>query len=378
MGEEKKFDYRLSDSQGTVVEPLAPEDFDIEAYCDYEASLAEDARAFWEADSGLAVYRRFRVPVCFSYACQDMNLSLSLQLAALKKSMDFKADVPNFLEPWYGVGTVSSAFGIDYEWNEGQAPGFKAPFASVKDALDHGVVSVAETAIGKRTLEMIEFFLDKTGGKIPMSLTDTQSPLNTASLLVDANAFFLEMLENPDGINQLLSTIADLLVEFTKKQAELIGDALVWPGHGFPSARSWDGLGMSADVIAMLSPQQYGPFEAPHMTKAGEPFGGPVFHSCGDWSKKIEAVKPIPSLKMVDGAFSAETDPDHCPAQPFADSFTRSGIAVNARVVGDFDTIVNKTKLLWKPGMKLALTTYCQTPEEQERVYDAAHEIAGA
>jgi hypothetical protein len=183
------------------------------------------------------------------------------------------------------------------------------------------------------------------------------------------------MIENPDGINHLLSIIADLLIEFTKKQADLIGDALVWPGHGFPSARSWDGLGMSADIIAMLSPRQYVSFEAPCMEKAGMPFGGPVFHSCGNWSSKIDAVKSIPGLKMVDAAFSAETDPDHNPAQPFAGAFARSGIAVNARVVGDFDTIVNKTRLLWKPGMKLALTTYCQTPEEQEKIYDAAHEI---
>ena len=27
-----------------------------------------------------------------------------------------------FLEPWYGIGTVASAFGLDYVWKEGQAP----------------------------------------------------------------------------------------------------------------------------------------------------------------------------------------------------------------------------------------------------------------
>ena len=30
--------------------------------------------------------------------------------------------VANFLEPWYGIGTVASAFGLDYVWKEGQAP----------------------------------------------------------------------------------------------------------------------------------------------------------------------------------------------------------------------------------------------------------------
>ncbi|MCJ7673544.1 MAG: hypothetical protein MUO33_00145 [Sedimentisphaerales bacterium] len=36
--------------------------------------------------------------------------------------------VAKFLEPWYGIGTVASAFGLDYVWKEGQAPAVRPRF----------------------------------------------------------------------------------------------------------------------------------------------------------------------------------------------------------------------------------------------------------
>lgn len=373
---EKKFDYKIADSQGTKVEPIEPDKFDIAKYQDYEASLLEPNRQFWESDSGIAVYRRFRVPEVFSYACRDMQLSLALQLGGLAESMKFKADIANFLEPWYGFAAAASAFGVDYEWPQGQAPAIKPPFKTVEEALKYEVTPIDQTPIGKHSLEMIEYFLDKTKGKIPLCLADAACGIDTASLLIDINNFFMSFIDNPDGLKKLFGIIVDLLVDFVKKQIELIGDALVMPGHGFASSRPFTGLGMSGDVIMMLSPQQYGEFEAPFMAKAGEPFGGAVFHSCGNWSPKINAVKKIQNLVMVDGAFSAETDPDPNPAEPFADAFTGTKTAVNARIVGDGDVVIDKVKQLWRPGMKLIVVTYCKTAAEQRQVYEKIHEIA--
>jgi hypothetical protein len=373
---EKGFDNQIADAQGTNIEPIDVDSFDIVKYEDYEASLLEKNRQFWASDSGIAVYRRFRVPQVFTYGCKDMKYSLALQLAALTESMKYKADIANFLEPWYGLGTTASSFGLDYEWPEGQSPTIKAPFKTVEEALKYNVVPIEQTAIGKHTLEMIEYFLDKTQGKIPMSPTDTQSPLDTASYLIDINNLLMSPFDNPDGLKKLLNIISDLLIDFTKKQIELIGEALVMPGHGFAASRNFTGLGMSDDVMMMLSGQQYAEFEVPILAKVGENFGGAVFHSCGNWSPKIAAVKKIRNLVMVDGAFSAQTDPDPNPAEPFADAFAGTNIAVNARIVGRPDVVIDKVKRLYSPGMKLIVVTYCKTPTEQEEVYEKIHAIA--
>ena len=161
------FDQASVDVQATPVEPMAPEAFDFDAYADYESSLLQRCRAFWAASSGVLVYRRMRVAEVYSHGCQDMKRSLELQLGALHKSMEFKADAPNFLEPWYGIGTVASAFGIDYVWKQGQPPVVQPRFRSVRDATRYETTPVAQTTIGKRTLEMIDYFLERTHARLP-------------------------------------------------------------------------------------------------------------------------------------------------------------------------------------------------------------------
>lgn len=370
----KGFDTSSADAQATLVEPCRPELFDFAAYMDYENALKERCRKFWQADSGILVYRRMRVAQVYSYGSKDMKTSLEWQIGALKKSMEYKADVPNFLEPWYGIGTIASAYGASYQWIKGQAPAIKPLFQSVNEALNSDTIPVAETDIGRHTLQMIEYFLDKTNTKLPISITDTQSPLNCACNIVNISSFMMETVTEPNKIRKLLDHLADLLIEFSKKQLDLIGSRIVWPGHGFASSTEFEGIGMSDDNMLMLSGESYFDLAVPSMEKFGSAFGGPVFHSCGNWSQRLEWVKRIKGLKIVDGAFSEETDPQPNPVEPF-NSLAKTGLVLNARIVGDSDTVLNKARQLWQSGMKLVVVTYCDTPEEQEIVYNQLHEM---
>ena len=375
---QKSFDITIADSQGTGIVPMDSSKFDINRYSEYEAALIENNKEFWNSKSEVAVYRRFRVPEVFSYGCRDMKNSLELQLAALSESMNYKSDIANFLEPWYGIGTVASAFGIDYVWHERQAPAIMAPFTSIQESLNFKDVPIEKTQIGMHTLEMIEYFLDKTKGKVPMSLTDVQSPLNIAANLVNISTLFMDIYDNPEDYCALLNIISDLLIEFTKKQMNLIGDVIAKPGHGFASSRAFTGIGMSDDNSLMIPNKMFEEYEIIEREKIGAEFGGVAFHSCGDWSGKVSSVKKIKNLVMADGAFSEETDP--CPNKDlklFRNEFVSTGIILNARIVGDVDTILESVKRLWTQGMKLVVVTYCKTPQEQEYVYNKIHEICG-
>jgi hypothetical protein len=374
---DQTFDQTGIDVQATPAEPVSPDTFDFKAYADYEASLQERCRRFWQTESGVLVNRRMRIAEVFSYGCKDMKASLEWQLGGLQKSMEFKADVPNFLTPWYGIGTVASAFGADYIWKAKQSPAIRPKFGSVKEALDYTPAAVSQTHIGSHTLDMIDYFLDKTDGRIPISLTDTQSPLNIAGNIVEMTSFFIEMLDNPQAVKTLLNRLSELLVEFTHEQIRRIGNALGRPGHGYSSCRCFEGLGMSDDNALMISSQQYLELAAPAVELAGKHFGGSTFHSCGDWSDKVEMVKKIAGLRMVDGAFSAVTDPTPNPQKPFAEAFANTGIVVNARIVGGHEIIAESVRQLWKPGMRLIVVTFCQSPEEQAEAYDLIYKICG-
>jgi Uroporphyrinogen decarboxylase (URO-D) len=375
MNKEDQFDTSLADSQATSAHPLKYTEFDISAYSEYEQQLLETCQDFWKCKSGVLVYRRMRIAEVFSYGCKNMQKSLEWQLGALQQSMEYKADIPNFLEPWYGIGTVASAFGRDYVWHANQAPAIAGKFSSTKEALEYDFIPVNETKIGKHTLQMVEYFLEKTMGRIPISYCDMQSPLNVAENLVDINAFMTDFLQYPDSVKALFEIISDLMIDFTQMLGKLIGNALASPGHGFASSRRFDGLGMSDDLFIMLPDDLYQEIAVPGFEKTSIPFNNSAFHSCGNWSKKIPVVKQIKGLKMIDAAFSKATDPNPNPVEDFSKSFANTGIIVNARIVGGLDVIEEKVRKLWHPGMKLIVVTYCQTIEEQVRAYDMIHEI---
>ena len=369
------FDYAKRDVQATAIVPVAVSRFDMDAYADYEAKLLERTAAFAAVSQGVAVYRRFRAAEVFSDGCRDMRRSLEWQLGCLQVGMNFEADIPNFLEPWYGIGTAASAYGAEYLWNSGQAPALPHRFETVADALAYEPAPIAQTAIGSHTLEMLEYFLNATRGKLPISFADAQSPLNAAMMVVNTNNLLMDVICNPQEVQQLLDRIASLTIDFVNEQKKMLGACLVNPGHGFASARNFVGYGQSDDNMLMLSNEQYIDCALPSFAKVGMTFGGPVFHSCGDWSSHIPAVRAIEGLRCVDGAFSPETDPAFNPSEPFAEAFAHSGIIVNARIVGGLDAIEKHIRALWRPGMKIIVVTYCPTAEEQREAYHLIHDI---
>lgn len=369
------FDFTKSDSQSTAVTPIEPTDFGINAYADYSAALDERCREFWEAPQGVLVYRRMRVKDVFAQDSRDMEKSLRWQLGALTESMKFKSDVPNFLEPWHGLGTVAAAYGFGYLWEDGQAPAVDGKFASMQDLVDAPYTAVSDTAIGRYTLEMTRYFKAQTDGRIPISLCDVQSPLNTISNIVDSNRFYLDFYDNPQAARIALDRTAQLLVDFSREQKEIIGDALASPGHGFASSREFTGLGMSDDTVTMMPDDIYFGQCVPAMVKAGNEFGGTVFHSCGNWSGKKGGIVRIPGIRMADGAFSLATDPGANPTDGYAEAFANTGVVLNARIVGAPHIVLEKVRQLWKPGMKLIVVTYAETPEEQEYLYEQIHSI---
>ena len=128
--------------------------------------------------------------------------------------------------------------------------------------------------------------------------------------------------DNPNDMRTALDRTAQLLTEFTLEQQKIIGDALARPGHGFASSRMFTGLGMSDDTITMMPDDIYFDMCVPPMVKAAMPFGGPVFHSCGNWSGKKQGIANIEGIRMVDGAFSLATDPGANPTEGYADAFS--------------------------------------------------------
>lgn len=373
------FDISKRDAQATIIAPMSVEQFDLARYADYEAQLLEGNNAFFNGKSGIQVYRRVRADGVFFDKSRDYKESLELQLGALTKSLEFKADIANFLEPWYGIGYIASAFGGEYLWQPGAAPSVKDHFETMEDVLARDITPIDKSPVGIHILETIEYFLDKTKGRIPMSYCDVQSPLNMLSYLMPMSELFMEIYDDPDSVEKVTAIITELLIDFLKKQENLIGDCLAKPGHGFASSRKFQAMGMSADNVVMLSPDMYRDLCFSYDDQIGAAFGGLAFHSCGEWSLHADMVRDLKTLKIIDGAFSPQTDPGFNDCKKWHDIFAGSGVIVNTRCVGNCDEVLPYFKDMYGTNndMRMIAVTYCETAEEQEKLYNAIHALEG-
>jgi hypothetical protein len=371
---QKQFDHTQKDAMAMPVQPQEIADFDLDHYEAFAAEADQRYAGFLGKHEGVAVWQRVRAGEVFRDACRDMRDSLRWQLGALTRTMAFRTDAPTYLEPWYGIGTTAAAFGADYAWLDGHAPAVKACYNSVAEAAGLLAREPQDVPILRYTLETIDYFLTQTHGRVPVSWCDIQGPINIAGGLVDISQFLLGFHEHPEHVRTILAAVTDALISFTRQQRELIGAALARPGHGFASSRTGTGIGLSTDNLIMIAPAMFVDFCADDCARIGEEFGGTAIHSCGNWGRWLGAVRQIPNLTMVDGAFSPQTDPAYNQCEEFRDALAGTGVVLHARIVGDADEVLARVRRLWKPGLKLIVGTHIQNPAEQHRVYEAIHE----
>ena len=67
-------------------------------------------------------------------------------------------------------------------------------------------------------LDCIDCFRERTHDGLPIALTDTQSPFDTATLVLDAAEFFAACYAEPEIVAGFLQKITDLIVEFSRVQ----------------------------------------------------------------------------------------------------------------------------------------------------------------
>ena len=305
--------------------------------------------------------------------CKDRELFLRCNLWDMAKSAEWKSDhVFPHLQPWYGVGLYASAFGAKYVWLGEAAPQTHPIFRTVKETENIQTPEVGVSGPMKEVLDRIKWYREITNDRLPIGHTDTQSPCNTASLLVETNEYFMAMGTESERLEPLFKAITDTLISFSDMQSEAIGPELSsYPGHQMISHKNWKGISLSDDNMTMLSPEVYERVLVPHLNRLGEHFGGIALHSCGTIAHNIPAYLKVKNLNQVEHAICCiEKDSDPGPNEPqgLRDGYRGSNVIVKVRMNK------NEVELLDRflaPDLKCALViTGVESKEESEKVYN--------
>ena len=164
-------------------------------------------------------------------------------------------------------------------------------------------------------MEFTDYFVAETRGRYPIGLTDLQGPLNSAYLVWEPTAFMVAMYTNPKEVHHLMRLMTDLIIAFVKEQRARSPQFL--PCH-FPPVWLPDGQGIaiSEDCLAVLSPKLYREFALPYVNEISEEFGGVFIHSCGNILHQLDNLAQVHNLRGLNFGVS-ET--------PFAPVWERFG-----------------------------------------------------
>ena len=268
----------------------------------------------------------------YGEVASDRQRSLERQLDALALAIKLESDFTvTYLEPWHGVVVYAAMFGCPVEWSHFDAPQTWPIYHTVDELENLERPDVLGCEMSRMVIETIYDYREKTGDRLDLVMTDTQSPNDSASLIMDTNEFFTYHRLDPGRLAPLLGMVTQAIVEFSELQLEAIGEKRSRPGHNQLSGRKLSGISISDDNMSFLSPRAYADCALEYNSRLGEHFAGMAIHTCGNFAHNFELLKQVKGLIMIDCALRGADPLPNEPGQ-LARGFADSGILLKVRM----------------------------------------------
>ncbi len=312
--------------------------------------------------------------------CNEIRTIVDANLTGMANGLrnDWSDTIP-YMEPWIGTGIYANAFGCEYFWREDESPHVEYRYHKIEELRDVDYPDWRESPVMRMVLDTIDALKEATDGKLPIGLTDTQSPYDTATLILDAAEFFTACYTEPEIVHRFMGLITDLIIEFSKVQAERIGDEL-WarPGHIMPGLRSLPGIAVSDDNLAVASPRINKEISMPYNARIGAAFDGIAVHSCGTYAHTMPALSRTEHVILIDFAASPSLDPNPNVPEEVRDGDIAPNVILKARLGGPLEQALEILPRVVNPKRKMILhLAYDEDRAEEtyKRVYDAASKL---
>lgn len=230
-----------------------------------------------------------------------------IRLLKLGNATLLRDDFVRNLQPMLGVPIFASAFGCQVDFPKSAMP-VSHPLYSGDNAAEQILNIKEHPAVDKNLLgeilDMTDYFEKKSKGKIPIAATDLQSPMDSAYLVWSSCDFLCAMYTDKEAVHHLMRLSTDLFIKFVKEMRSRVTEFI--PFH-FPAAYLKDGQGVavSEDVLAILSPELWEEFNLPYLNEVSEEFGGIFLHSCGNFEHQLNSIKKVKDLRGINFSVTA-------------------------------------------------------------------------
>ena len=233
---------------------------------------------------------------------RDPEKFLAAQLEEIEGQSRLRGDLVPTLCPTLGVIAIPSAFGAEVVWWENDFPAVRPLVGDDPEKLRALQRPRATDGELRRILDATRVFLERTGGRMPIRLTDIQGPLDNAALIMGHTAFLEALITAPREVHRLLDMVTGLMIEFAAAQRGFVraGGAEFVPSAFQPWLPDGRGISVANDVAVMLSPELHDEFGVPYLNRLSDAFGGVYIHSCGDWTHLFPSLEKVRGLRGLE------------------------------------------------------------------------------
>ncbi len=248
---------------------------------------------------------------------QSAEKYLSAQLEEIGGQLAFRGDFVPALSPALGVVGIPSAFGCEVVWWEKDFPSVRPIRNDDPRRILELEKPTADAGELERVLDHTRYFLEATGGRLPIRMGDIQGPLDSAALVFGHTEFFEAMRTHPHEAMRLMDLVTEVSIDFVKTQRRLVKEAGAEfvPSLFQPWIPDGSGVSISNDAAVMISAEMHDRFCLPFLNRLSEEFGGIYIHSCGNWTHLIPSLAKVRGLRGLE--FGASETPFEAPAEAF-------------------------------------------------------------
>jgi len=239
----------------------------------------------------------------------DGDKQLRLELAKVKASWQMvpEGDYIPGMRPDIGCSGLATAFGAEVHWADdpNQTCWIKAPIIKSLDGLEKlRRPDITRDGLVPEGLRRLEFFVETTEGRIPVSGLDLAGGLNVALDLMGAELLFRAMREAPEALHRALDLINDVWMEIIEASIQAAGGinnltTTDFPDLWFPEGKKGH---TSDDVSAMMKAEWFVEFSRPHQSRIYQRFGPGGLHNCGPHPALEHYLDHDPPITAVDVA----------------------------------------------------------------------------
>jgi Uroporphyrinogen decarboxylase (URO-D). len=231
-------------------------------------------------------------------------------ISQLKDMLDFSS-VDSEYYPGFPSGleqvTIPSMFGCVKECVSG-SDHVKPVIAAPSDVFSLPPAEIREGSVCFEMLRRMAYKHRRTGGRIPVYMTDIQGPFSCAAQMWGIQDFLCDLDECADAARHLLSLCADAIIKYFYAMRKAAGGTLI-PIHCFPMLWVPEdcGVAVSDDFFAVVGARTAEEFSVPYLERIGAEFGGVTAHSCGNMNHLPSVLNSMKHLKALNFG-SSETD----------------------------------------------------------------------